>query len=241
MKKFLNKVVSIFIAMLFALSLAGCSRSSHVHDYTWFLVASPTAEQDGLLEGICSCGKKELKDLTSGGSQPHKHNYQWSLLTEPTTQIKGQLEGVCSCGDKSVQEIPKLEMDGTLVHSYDCTLISEPSVEDGVCSCGATIHAHNYEWEVKVPPTIENKGLIEGVCSCGHINRQEIPKLDIEITHTHSYEWKLKVAPTKEEKGLIEGICSCGHVSQQELSKLETSGVEHSHNYQWWYFVTTPT
>ena len=42
-------------------------------------------------------------------------------------------------------------------------------------SCKNDEHVHSYEWKTTVQSTCENKGEQEGICSCGHIEKKEIP------------------------------------------------------------------
>ena len=104
MKKILEKVLLIFISTLVVFCFSGCSKPSHTHEYAWYLAIAPTQEQVGLLEGICTCGKKQMKELpkleSSGGEEEHQHSYGWNVVKAPTCNEQGLLEGYCGCGDK---------------------------------------------------------------------------------------------------------------------------------------------
>lgn len=90
------------------------------------------------------------------------------------------------------------------------------------CTDNNSIHNHEYQWFLISAPTVESNGKLEGICSCGKKQTQELSATGTsgggQGKHEHAYQWFITAYPTCKEKGSLEGICSCGDIKKQELS-----------------------
>lgn len=94
------------------MSLVGCN--THIHNYQYFVIGEPTCNEDGKLEGICSCGEKITQTVSASHKRDefgvcsvcgdvvdtpnHKHNWVWSNIVKPTCTTGGLSSGSCNCG-----------------------------------------------------------------------------------------------------------------------------------------------
>lgn len=67
---FLKKAVISVLVFVSACSLTACDLvvKNHVCDYTtWYLAKAPTCTKNGIMEGVCECGKKTFEEIQATG------------------------------------------------------------------------------------------------------------------------------------------------------------------------------
>ncbi len=181
-KTLLLILAGILTATLF---FVGCSSNSnkdnHEHEWTNYVVRDVSCTVDGLLERICTCGKKDYVSIPKNGhnrnadgecvicgdgkkEETHTHNFEWTTIFESTCEFKGIKKGVCECGQETLQDInPKghnRNSDG------ECIICGDGKKEE--------THTHNFEWSTIIEATCKGQGLIKGVCTCGATDFQTV-------------------------------------------------------------------
>ena len=91
MKGLLKKGLLCGLVLIMAFGTTACNvTNNHKHEYSWYLVKSPTCSKTGVMEGICECGEKTYNDLQATG-----HNF---------------INGTCdNCGKKEDDLLGKVE------------------------------------------------------------------------------------------------------------------------------------
>lgn len=150
-------MLSGFLALFFALMLAGCNPADKSTDSTGDI-----------------------------GGEPHTHVYgQWEVTKEAICTEKGEQQRSCACGASETQAIEMIEHSFGQWEEKTAATCTGKGVQVRSCACGATEErdieklGHDYgEWEMTSVPSVTEEGKLERVCKhdATHVEIQKILK-----------------------------------------------------------------
>lgn len=101
-KKLITAIAAISMVSAFAfIACDSDSQGGHAeHDYTWSVKTPATCTEDGVEEGVCSCGDKITRPISAA----HKYG-EWQIVSMPSEHGAGKAQKICSADSSHVIDV----------------------------------------------------------------------------------------------------------------------------------------
>ena len=205
----MKKQISLFTAILFAVStfMVGCKAEVHTHT---FAEERSSDETNHWHASICG------HDVTEGKTE---HSFgEWTVTKEATEEAEGSRERSCSvCGYKATEAIEKLAH----THKFATDWTKDKTTHWHASTCGHDVTegktAHTFgEWTITKKATCTENGERKTTCTiCGY------EKTEVTDKAEHSFgDWTVTKLATEEAEGSKERVCTvCNYKEVVDIAK----------------------